>query len=168
MPPGQPLTCMYTLNVSVFYCVWLRVVHTSCWYLHCSSLLTFKLISAYLLSEQLPAFWSVRSLDNASKLKSFVNPIAWLLESHWELFNINGEGLPDSQSHFLFIIQARISTSCFPHRDNTLLLNCLIQHGWPRWQTGHVHPLICVTGSTVLHSSKLHTFSVWIRFNATS
>lgn len=116
------------ISVSVFYSVWLRVVQTSCWYLRCSSLLTFKLISAYLLSEQLPAFWSVRSLDNASKLKSFVNPIAWLLESHWELFNINGEGLPDSQSHFLFIIQACISTSCFPHRDNTLLLNCLIQH----------------------------------------
>lgn len=120
--------CMYTLCVSVFYCIWLRVVQTSCWYLHCSSLLTFKLISAYLLSEQLPAFWSVRSLDNASKLKSFVNPIAWLLESHWELFNINGEGLPDSQSHFLFIIQACISTSCFPHTDNNLLLNCLIQN----------------------------------------
>lgn len=86
-------------------------------YLYRSSLLTFKLISAYLLSKQLPAFWSLRSLDNASKLKSFVNPIAWLLESHWELFNINGEGLPDSQSHFLFIIQACLSTSCFPHTD---------------------------------------------------
>lgn len=128
-PPGQPLMCMYTLSVSVFHHGRARVVPaTSCWYLHGSSLLTFKLISAYLLSEQLPAFWSVRSLDNASKLKSFVNPIAWLLECHWELLNINGEGLPDSQSHFLFTIQACISTSCFLLRDNMLLLNCLIQH----------------------------------------
>lgn len=128
MPPGQPRLCIYTLSVSVFYCIWLPPLQSSCWYLHCSSLLTFKLISAYLLSVQLLAFWSVRSLDNASKLKSFVNPIAWLLESHWELFNINGEGLPDFQSHFLFIIAACISTSCFLHRDNTLLLNCLTQH----------------------------------------
>ena len=145
--------CMYTLSVSAFYCDWLRVVPTSCWYLHCSSLLTFKLISAYLLSEQLLAFWSVRSLDNASKLKSFVHPIAWLLECHWELFNINGEGLPDSQSNFLFIIQACISTSCFQHRDNTLLLNCLTEHSWLRRQTGHTH-LIWVTVSTVMGSTQ--------------
>ncbi len=153
MPPGQPLISTYTFSVSVFYCVWLCVVQTSCCYLHCSSLLTFKLIGAHLLLEQLPAFWSVRSLDNASKLKSFVNPIAWLLESHWELFNINGEGLLDSQSHFLFIIQACIGTSCFPHTDNTLLLNCLLQHSWLMRQTGHVYPLIWVTASPVLDLS---------------
>lgn len=151
MPPGQPLICTYTLSVFVLYCVRLHVVQTSCWYLRRSSLLTFKLISAYLLSEQFCAFWSVRSLANASKLKSFVNPIAWLLESHWELFNINGERLPDSQSHFLFIIQACISTSCFPHRDNTLRLNCLIQHSWLRRQTGRAHTLITV--SPVLSSN---------------
>lgn len=154
--------CIYTLSVSVFYCIWLPVLQSSCWYLRCSSLLTFKLISAYLLSEQLLAFWSVRSLDNASKLKSFVNPIAWLLESHWELFNINGEGLPDFQSHFLFIIQARISTSCFLHRDNTLLLNCLTQHR----SCASSYPHHCVPSAGF--KSKLGPSCEWIKFNSTS